>query len=182
MSEGTTPGPALLQQLLNREPLTPEQAEALMQAWLREELPPALAGGILVALQAKGVTAEELAAMAQVVQRQAVGADLTEIPPCLDTCGTGGDGAGTFNISTAVAFVAAAAGGTGSQTRESLSIQSGGFGGCIRSSGVAPTTGGGTGGGRTSGSRNYVFVCAWVASGDEGGGGSAANVENSHGV
>jgi anthranilate phosphoribosyltransferase len=110
MSEGTTPGPALLQQLLNREPLTPEQAEALMQAWLREELPPALAGGILVALQAKGVTAEELAAMAQVVQRQAVGADLTEIPPCLDTCGTGGDGAGTFNISTAVAFVAAAAG------------------------------------------------------------------------
>ena len=106
MPEGTT----LLQQLLNREPLSPDQAEALMGAWLREEWPPALAGGILVALQAKGVTAAELAAMAQVVQAQAVGADLTEIPPCLDTCGTGGDGAGTFNISTAVAFVAAAAG------------------------------------------------------------------------
>lgn len=106
MPEGTT----LLQQLLNREPLSPDQAEALMGAWLREEWPPALAGGILVALQAKGVTAGELAAMAQVVQAQAVGADLTEIPPCLDTCGTGGDGAGTFNISTAVAFVAAAAG------------------------------------------------------------------------
>ncbi len=106
MPEGT----ALLQQLLNREPLTDDQATALMGAWLREEWPPALAGGILVALQAKGVTAGELAAMAQVVQAQAVGADLTEIPPCLDTCGTGGDGAGTFNISTAVALVAAAAG------------------------------------------------------------------------
>ncbi|APB33563.1 anthranilate phosphoribosyltransferase [Gloeomargarita lithophora Alchichica-D10] len=101
---------ALLQQLLNREPLTPTQAEALMQAWLGEELPPALAGGILVALQAKGVTAAELAAMAQVVQNQAVLPNTADLPPCLDTCGTGGDGAGTFNISTAVAFVAAAAG------------------------------------------------------------------------
>ncbi|WP_448379801.1 anthranilate phosphoribosyltransferase [Gloeomargarita sp.] len=110
MSEETTLGPALLQQLLDREPLTPEQAKALMRAWLHAELPPALAGGILVALQAKGVTAAELAAMAQAVQDQAVAADLSAIPPCLDTCGTGGDGAGTFNISTAVALVAAAAG------------------------------------------------------------------------
>ncbi|MEN9216161.1 MAG: anthranilate phosphoribosyltransferase [Gloeomargarita sp. HHBFW_bins_162] len=103
-------GTALLQQLLNREPLTPDQAETLMRGWLNEELPPALAGGILVALQAKGVTAPELAAMAQVVQSQAVVPDWQNLPPCLDTCGTGGDGAGTFNISTAVAFVAAAAG------------------------------------------------------------------------
>lgn len=103
-------GTALLQQLLNREALTPAQSEQLMRAWLREELPPALAGGILVALQAKGVTAAELAVMAQVVQSQAVLPDTQDLPPCLDTCGTGGDGAGTFNISTAVAFVAAAAG------------------------------------------------------------------------
>ncbi|MCS7292901.1 MAG: anthranilate phosphoribosyltransferase [Gloeomargarita sp. SKYBB_i_bin120] len=103
-------GPPLLQQLLNREPLTAAQAEALMQAWLQEDMPPALAAGILVALQAKGVTATELAAMAQVVQRQAVVPVTQDWPPCLDTCGTGGDGAGTFNISTAVAFVAAAAG------------------------------------------------------------------------
>ncbi len=103
-------GTALLQQLLNREPLTEEQAAALMHGWLREEWPPALAGGILVALQAKGVTAAELAAMAQVVQSQAVLPDSQDLPACLDTCGTGGDGAGTFNISTAVALVAAAAG------------------------------------------------------------------------
>ncbi|MCS7030197.1 MAG: anthranilate phosphoribosyltransferase [Gloeomargarita sp. SKYG116] len=103
-------GPPLLQQLLNREPLTAAQAEALMQAWLQEAMPPALAAGILVALQAKGVTATELAAMAQVVQRQAVVPATQDWPACLDTCGTGGDGAGTFNISTAVAFVAAAAG------------------------------------------------------------------------
>lgn len=103
-------GPPLLQQLLNREPLTAEQAEALMQAWLTGEMAPELAAGILVALQAKGVTATELAAMAQVVQRQAVVPPSDNWPACLDTCGTGGDGAGTFNISTAVAFVAAAAG------------------------------------------------------------------------
>ncbi len=103
-------GTALLQQLLNREPLTPAQAAQLMEAWLREELPPALAGGILVALQAKGVTAAELAAMARVVHQQAVVPPLPDLPACLDTCGTGGDGVGTFNISTAVAFVAAAAG------------------------------------------------------------------------
>ena len=104
-------GPALLQQLLDRQSLSQEQATQLMQGWLNDALTPALSGAILAALQAKGVTAEELAGMAQVLLAQSVTVAGDQLPhPSIDTCGTGGDGASTFNISTAVAFVAAAAG------------------------------------------------------------------------
>jgi anthranilate phosphoribosyltransferase len=107
--------PVVLQQLLEGRSLSQTQAASLMQGWLEEAIPPALSGAILVALQAKRVSAEELTGMAQVLQQQAVPlpqANLSGrlISPLIDTCGTGGDGAGTFNISTAVAFVAAAAG------------------------------------------------------------------------
>jgi anthranilate phosphoribosyltransferase len=102
----------LLQQLLDCESLTIEQAASLMQGWLSDAIPPALSGAILVAIQTKGVSAAELAGMARVLQSQAVSAaPISEhTTPLIDTCGTGGDGASTFNISTAVAFVAAAAG------------------------------------------------------------------------
>ena len=96
----------LLQQLLDRESLSQSQATKLMQGWLRGEIPPVLSGAILAAIEAKKITATELAGMAQVLQAPTI-----EHPvPVIDTCGTGGDGASTFNISTAVAFVAAAAG------------------------------------------------------------------------
>lgn len=83
-----------------------------MQGWLTEAVPPVLSGAILAAIQAKGVSADELAGMARILQSQASPlATGNPLPaPLIDTCGTGGDGAGTFNISTAVAFVAAAAG------------------------------------------------------------------------
>lgn len=101
----------LLLQLLDRQSLDASQAAALMQGWLTEDIPPALSGAILAAIQAKGVSASELAGMAQVLQSQSLGSSDTSAPaPLIDTCGTGGDGASTFNISTAVAFVAAAAG------------------------------------------------------------------------
>ncbi|GAB4381340.1 MAG: anthranilate phosphoribosyltransferase [Elainellaceae cyanobacterium] len=102
----------LLQQLLDGQSLDVTQAAALMQGWLAEAIPPAVSGAILAAIQAKGVSASELAGMAQVLQSQSVEvADAEPLPvPLIDTCGTGGDGALTFNISTAVAFVAAAAG------------------------------------------------------------------------
>ncbi|HEY9646086.1 MAG TPA: anthranilate phosphoribosyltransferase [Chroococcidiopsis sp.] len=103
----------LLQQLLDRQSLTVHQAADLMQGWLTEVIPPVLSGAILAAIQAKGVSATELAGMAQVLQSQSVSSqyDVSTLPkPLIDTCGTGGDGAQTFNISTAVAFVAAAAG------------------------------------------------------------------------
>lgn len=106
--------PSVLEQLLLRQPLQPQQAKALMGAWLREELTPVQTGAFLAALRCKGLQGTELAAMAQVLQDAAVSPDLP-LPPSLrgevlDTCGTGGDGAGTFNISTAVAVTAAACG------------------------------------------------------------------------
>lgn len=104
---------SLLQQLLDRQSLSIDQAASLMQGWLSEVIPPVLSGAILAAIQAKGVSAAELAGMARVLQEQCVQlpcVDETPIVPLIDTCGTGGDGASTFNISTTVAFVAAAAG------------------------------------------------------------------------
>lgn len=104
----------LLQQLLDCQSLSRNQAAQLMQAWLSEIIPPVLSGAILAAIQAKGVSADELAGMAQVLQAQSTAFHTGEQPltptPLIDTCGTGGDGASTFNISTTVAFVAAAAG------------------------------------------------------------------------
>lgn len=102
----------LLQQLLDRQSLDRSQASALMHGWLTEAIPPVLSGAILAAIQAKGVSASELAGMAQVLQAQSLGKTTEEMrsAPVIDTCGTGGDGASTFNISTAVAFVTAAAG------------------------------------------------------------------------
>lgn len=116
-SAQTTPSdslswPDLLQQLMDRQSLSRFQAVKLMQGWLNEEIPPVLSGAILTAIQAKGVAPTELAGMAQVLQAQAASPSqaLLHTEPVIDTCGTGGDGASTFNISTAVAFVAAAAG------------------------------------------------------------------------
>lgn len=102
--------PALLEQLLQGRSLQADQATALMQAWLAEEIEPVRTGALLAALRAKGVTGEELAAMAQVLREAAPLPGERPALPLVDTCGTGGDGANTFNISTAVAFVAAACG------------------------------------------------------------------------
>jgi anthranilate phosphoribosyltransferase len=108
----------LLKQLIDRQNLANEQATALMQGWLEGAIAPELSGAILTALQFKGVEASELAAMAQVLQSQSEGQRFNQqfgnivdrSLPLIDTCGTGGDGASTFNISTSVAFVVAAAG------------------------------------------------------------------------
>ncbi|NWF57788.1 MAG: anthranilate phosphoribosyltransferase [Fischerella sp.] len=113
----------LLQQLLDCQSLSRTQAAELMQGWLNEAIPPELSGAILAAFHCKGVSAEELAGMAEVLQFQSLGAwgkghrkdpmPNSQFPMpnfLIDTCGTGGDGASTFNISTAVAFVAAAYG------------------------------------------------------------------------
>ncbi|MFW6357998.1 MAG: anthranilate phosphoribosyltransferase [Chroococcales cyanobacterium] len=107
----TVDSSTLLQQLLDRQSLSQEQAAQLMQGWLKEEIPPVLSGAILAAIQAKGVSAEELAGMAKVLQDQCLQQqNIVHSSSVIDTCGTGGDGASTFNISTAVAFVASAAG------------------------------------------------------------------------
>ena len=81
-----------------------------MQAWLAEELSPVQTGAFLAGLRAKGMVADELAAMASVLRGACpLPCDRPNLA-MVDTCGTGGDGAETFNISTAVAFTAAALG------------------------------------------------------------------------
>ncbi len=111
----------LLQQLIDGQSLSRTQAAELMQGWLSEAVPPELSGAILTALNFKGISADELTGMAEVLQSQSklgtggwglgTGQESTQSPiPLIDTCGTGGDGSSTFNISTAVAFVAAASG------------------------------------------------------------------------
>ena len=102
-----SPWPALLEQLLQGHSLDRSQATALMQGWLAEEIEPVLTGALLAALRAKEPSGAELAAMALVL-RQACPLPMPRPDLALvDTCGTGGDGANSFNISTAVAFVAA---------------------------------------------------------------------------
>ncbi|MFY8149617.1 MAG: anthranilate phosphoribosyltransferase [Prochlorococcaceae cyanobacterium] len=102
--------PALLEQVLEGRPLRGEQAGALMRAWLEERVEPVQTGALLAALRARGVNGEELAAMAEVLRQACPLPGPRPELPLVDTCGTGGDGADSFNISTAVAFVAAAAG------------------------------------------------------------------------
>ena len=111
MEPNSTDFSSLLQQLLDGQSLSQTQASQLMEGWLRSQIPNVLSGAILAAIQAKGVSAEELAGMARVLKSQSLQQQQLEYDyPVIDTCGTGGDGASTFNISTAVAFIAAAAG------------------------------------------------------------------------
>ncbi|MEH2456261.1 anthranilate phosphoribosyltransferase [Nostoc sp.] len=103
----------LLQQLIDGQSLSRTQAAELMQGWLSEAVPPELSGAILTALNFRGISADELTGMAEVLQSQSSPLSTTHSPllsTVIDTCGTGGDGSSTFNISTAVAFVAAAYG------------------------------------------------------------------------
>jgi len=85
------------------------QLRAAMHAVLRGEHDEAATAAWLIALRMKGETAGEIATAAQVLREHMLAWD-PGLPGVLDTCGTGGDGAGTFNISTATAVVAAAAG------------------------------------------------------------------------
>ncbi len=112
MTVDTSPWVPALQRLLDGESLSQDQAAELMQGWLQTEIPEVLSGAILAAIQAKGVSSTELSGMALVLLQQSLGHSpkIQWSTPVIDTCGTGGDGSSTFNISTAVAFVAAAAG------------------------------------------------------------------------
>ncbi len=82
----------------------------VMRTIMTGQATPAQIGGFLIGLRMKGETVEEIAAAAQVM-RDLVTRVAVDVPHLVDTCGTGGDAAHTFNISTTSAFVVAAAGG-----------------------------------------------------------------------
>jgi anthranilate phosphoribosyltransferase len=88
--------------------LTVDEARAAMGSVMDGEATPALLAALLVALRMRGETVDELAGFATAMRERVVH---VEAPAgAVDTCGTGGDGSGTFNISTAAALVVAAAG------------------------------------------------------------------------
>lgn len=100
---------SLLSQALARRELSPEEMTAAFNGILRGEWTPAQIAGFLIAMKVKGETPNELAAAAKTMRDMAQAVPLND-DSAIDTCGTGGDGGGIFNVSTAAAIVAAAAG------------------------------------------------------------------------
>lgn len=93
----------------NRD-LTSDEMNGVMRTIMTGGATPAQIGGFLIGLRMKGETVQEVAAAARVMRDLATRVDV-DLPHLVDTCGTGGDAVGTFNISTTAAFVVAAAGG-----------------------------------------------------------------------
>jgi anthranilate phosphoribosyltransferase len=100
--------PAILGALSRRESLDGDHAAAAMSAVMAGDATPSQIGAFLLGLRTKGETAEELEGFARSMLSYAVAVRAPE--PVIDTCGTGGDRAGTFNISTIAALVVAGAG------------------------------------------------------------------------
>ncbi len=100
-----------INQVITRHDLSAAQMSEVMRTIMTGGATPAQIGGFLVGLRMKGETVNEIAAAAGVMRELATRVDVGGEEHLVDTCGTGGDASGTFNISTAAAFVVAAAGG-----------------------------------------------------------------------
>ncbi|WP_319558098.1 anthranilate phosphoribosyltransferase [Thiomicrorhabdus sp.] len=99
-----------LEQILNGHDLSAEEMESVMRQFMTGEATDAQIGAILAALRMKSESVTEMTAAVKVMRELAAAVAIQDKSHLVDTCGTGGDGANTFNISTASAFVAAAAG------------------------------------------------------------------------
>src|SRR5579871_4330460 len=85
--------------------LTEDEAAGVMAEIMSGEVTPSQLGALLAALRLRGETVDEIAGMARVMREFALRVEYAA--PVIDTCGTGGDASGSFNVSTAAAFVAA---------------------------------------------------------------------------
>jgi anthranilate phosphoribosyltransferase len=101
---------AAIKAVTEKRDLTAEEMNATMRLIMTGEATPAQVGGFLIGLRMKGETIDEIAAAANVMRELASKVDVDK-KHLVDTCGTGGDSSGSFNISTASAIVVAAAGG-----------------------------------------------------------------------
>lgn len=111
--------------LTERRDLSAEQMRLVMQAIMTGGCTPAQVGGFLIGLRMKGETVDEVTAAAEIMRSLALRVDVSG-PHLIDIVGTGGDVSGTFNVSTASAFVAAAAGAqVAKHGNRSVSSQSG---------------------------------------------------------
>src|SRR2546427_4008334 len=107
-----------IQKMIDRVDLTEQEARDAMHEIMAGQATDAQIAGFLTALRMKGETAQELIGFARVMRERAEPLWNGEVLQVLDTAGTGGDRSGTFNISTAAAFVAAGARVRGSEHRE----------------------------------------------------------------
>ena len=98
-----------IQQILDRNDIEAGQMHQVMHDIMSGECTPAQIAGFLIGLRMKGESVEEITAAAEVMRDLSTKVIVSK-EHLVDTCGTGGDGANTFNISTTSAFVAAAAG------------------------------------------------------------------------
>ncbi|MEA2476819.1 MAG: anthranilate phosphoribosyltransferase [Actinomycetota bacterium] len=108
MSNDDFSWPQVLSTLLEGESLSEDLAAAAMHEIMEGAATPAQVAGFVVALRAKGETSAEIAGLVRTMREMAAKVSVGEV--VLDTCGTGGDRAGTFNVSTAAALVCAGAG------------------------------------------------------------------------
>ena len=95
-----------------RRDLTEREAEDAMQALLAGDATPAQSAAFLTALRLKGETVDEIVGLVKVMREVSLHVPAEGFPRVVDTCGTGGDAKGTFNVSTAAAFVLAGCGVT----------------------------------------------------------------------
>ncbi|MCP4873760.1 MAG: anthranilate phosphoribosyltransferase [Proteobacteria bacterium] len=100
----------LLNRVLDGGDLTRDEARSAIDSFMSGKVRPEQAAALLAGLRTKGETPTEIAGMAEAMRAHAVPVMTPVGAPVVDTCGTGGDGAHTINISTAAAFVVAAAG------------------------------------------------------------------------
>jgi anthranilate phosphoribosyltransferase len=112
MSEPAAVWPDVLGRLVRREELRPELAAAALDTVLAGDATDAQIAAFATLLRAKGETPVELAALARAMLARSEPIELGEHGPLVDTCGTGGDRAGTVNVSTMAALIAAGAGAT----------------------------------------------------------------------
>ena len=99
-----------LERLLDHEALSEADAELVLGELTEPALAPAMAGALLAALRAKGVTADELRGFARGMRRLARRPELPDVGPTVDVVGTGGDASHSYNLSTGAALLAVAAG------------------------------------------------------------------------
>lgn len=100
----------ILEQLLAQRNLSEAEAAALLRLLTAPDLAPAMAGALLIALRAKGVTADEVRGFAGAMRALALKPALPAAIDAIDIVGTGGDGSGSLNLSTGAALLAAACG------------------------------------------------------------------------
>ncbi|HEV3450112.1 MAG TPA: anthranilate phosphoribosyltransferase [Acidimicrobiia bacterium] len=110
MSDLVALWPDVLGRLLRREELPPELAEAALGSVLSGEATDAQIAAFATMLRAKGETPAELAALVRAMLARSETVEVDDTGPLVDTCGTGGDRAGTVNVSTMAALIAAGAG------------------------------------------------------------------------